>query len=258
MTERARIDEDLVRYADHRLPAAEAAELERQLAGKADERARVDDWRAQDEAIRMAFSPILAEEIPERLLAAASVPAPDVAAHPPRWRIAAAVGWLAIGLIAGFVIGRDGSGPANAERIAGLPHDALIAHAVYAPEIRHPVEVAASERAHLLGWLSKRAGTTIRAPALESEGFQLMGGRLVTSHDGPGAMLMYENVTGQRLSLVLCRDEDETTTAFRYAQKDRIGVFYWIDGGVGYALSGELPREQLLKLATTVYRQLNP
>ena len=58
--------------------------------------------------------------------------------------------------------------------------------------------------------------------------------------------------------LVLCRDEDETTTAFRYAQKDRIGVFYWIDGGVGYALSGELPREQLLKLATTVYRQLNP
>jgi len=258
MTERASIDEDLVRYSDHRLPADESAELERWLTGKADELARVDDWRTQDEAIREAFSPILEQEIPARLLAAAAGQLHDSAVHPRRWRIAAAIGWLAIGLIVGLVIGRNGALPTEADRIADLPRDALIAHAVYAPEVRHPVEVAASERAHLLGWLSKRAGTTIRAPALDSEGFQLMGGRLVTSHDGPGAMLMYENLAGQRLSLVLCRDEDEATTAFRYAHKDGIGVFYWIDGGVGYALSGELPREELLRLATTVYRQLNP
>ena len=47
-------------------------------------------------------------------------------------------------------------------------------------------------------------------------------------------------------------------TAFRYAREGKIGVFYWIDRGFGYALSGELEREELYTVASQVYRQLNP
>ena len=37
-----------------------------------------------------------------------------------------------------------------------------------------------------------------------------------------------------------------------------MGVFYWVDGPFGYALSGELERPQLLRVAESVYRALNP
>jgi anti-sigma factor RsiW len=38
-----------------------------------------------------------------------------------------------------------------------------------------------------------------------------------------------------------------------------VGVFYWIDRNVGYALSSaDLNREELLAVANTVYKQLNP
>ena len=36
------------------------------------------------------------------------------------------------------------------------------------------------------------------------------------------------------------------------------GLFYWIDKPFGYALAGELSREELQPLAQLVYRQINP
>ena len=47
-------------------------------------------------------------------------------------------------------------------------------------------------------------------------------------------------------------------TAFRFSQEEKVAVFYWIDGKYGYALSGEVGREALLRVADVVYKQLNP
>jgi anti-sigma factor RsiW len=52
--------------------------------------------------------------------------------------------------------------------------------------------------------------------------------------------------------------DDSRETAFRFAQEHGVGVFYWLDGKLGNALSGELERNELLRVATAVYRQLNP
>lgn len=38
----------------------------------------------------------------------------------------------------------------------------------------------------------------------------------------------------------------------------KVGVFYWLDGSLGYALSGELERQQLLRAAEAVHHGLNP
>jgi anti-sigma factor RsiW len=35
-------------------------------------------------------------------------------------------------------------------------------------------------------------------------------------------------------------------------------VFYWIDGPLGYALTGNLPKDELQTIARLVCRQLNP
>ena len=136
---------------------------------------------------------------------------------------------------------------------------AAIAHVIYSPEVRHPVEVGADQEAHLVAWLSKKLGTPLKVPYLGNQGFQLVGGRLLPGERGPVAQYMYQDGRGQRLTLYVRVNPDESReTAFRFAQERGVGVFYWLDGKLGYALSGEVGKEDLLRIATAVYRQLNP
>jgi len=70
---------------------------------------------------------------------------------------------------------------------------------------------------------------------------------------------MYQDAKGQRLTLYVRTNAGEKReTAFRFAQENNIGVFYWLDGKLGYALSAEIAKDELLRVATAVYRQLNP
>lgn len=70
---------------------------------------------------------------------------------------------------------------------------------------------------------------------------------------------MYQDGRGQRLTLYVRTDATSNReTAFRFAQEGKVGVFYWLDGKLGYALSGELAKADLMRLADSVYRQLNP
>jgi len=69
---------------------------------------------------------------------------------------------------------------------------------------------------------------------------------------------MYETKGGKRLTLYVRRNlPGNRDTAFRYTQSGEISVFYWIDKGFGYALSGELHRARLLDVAHEVYDQLS-
>jgi anti-sigma factor RsiW len=139
----------------------------------------------------------------------------------------------------------------------GLVREAAMAYAVYAPEVRHPVEVPGDQEQHLVAWLTKRMGAEVRAPRLDDLGFLLVGGRLLSTEDGPGALLMYENGNGQRVVLYVCEnDQAGRDTAFRFAAREGVSVFYWFDGPFSYALAGELGRDGMLQLADSVYNQL--
>ena len=70
--------------------------------------------------------------------------------------------------------------------------EALVAHRLYVVEVRHPVEVPGSERAHLQTWLTKRCGWVVLAPELDATGLKLVGGRLLPGPTGPASFLMYE------------------------------------------------------------------
>jgi anti-sigma factor RsiW len=121
------------------------------------------------------------------------------------------------------------------------------------------VAVAADQEAHLVTWLSKRLGADLKVPQLSALGYGLVGGRLLPGEHGPVAQFMYQDGKGQRLTLyVRTNAEDTQETAFRYARDNNVGVFYWLDHKLGYALSGEMDKAELLKVATAVYRQLNP
>ena len=45
-------------------------------------------------------------------------------------------------------------------------------------------------------------------------------------------------------------------TAFRFAERDGFGAFYWVDRPLAYAIAGRLSREELMSLANAVYGQL--
>lgn len=69
---------------------------------------------------------------------------------------------------------------------------------------------------------------------------------------------MYQDAHGLRLILYLSnKPADKGEAALRYAQEGKIGVLYWIDDGMSYALSGEMEKADLLRVANAVYLELN-
>ena len=249
-------DADVHACVDGQLPPDGVARVEAALAGDARLAERVAALRAQNAALRDALDPVLAEPIPEQLLAAATMPDPRAAGFYRRVAGALAIAaTLVLGIGLGW-LGRD----ALIER-AGTPttfaRQAAFAHALYAADVNRPVEVWATEEKRLVTWLTKRLGFQVHAPDLNGVGYSLVGGRLVAGNEKPTALFMYENADKQRLSLQVRKQAPGTgETAFRYAVENGVGVFYWIDDACGYAISGSVDRAQLLKIAHVVYGQL--
>ena len=245
-------ESDLHAYIDGMLPAERASEVEAYLAAHPEDTARVAAYCEQTAALHRTFDPVLDEPLPRKL----EIPRPLWIR--PVLRYAAVVAWIALGGVIGWQLHAYTSTSIRMEP-AAWARRAAIAHAIYSPEVRHPVEVGADQEAHLAAWLSKRLGAPIKAPYLGNQGYQLVGGRLLPGERGPVAQFMYQDGRGQRLTLyVRVNPDDSRETAFRFAQERGVGVFYWLDRKLGYALSGEVDRTELLRVATAVYRQLNP
>lgn len=239
----------LLRHGD----AAGRDALARQAAADPDLGALLTEWDRQDAAVRTLYGPVAAEVVPERLRAVLRrppVPARSLPYRAALWRIAAAVALVGLGFAGGWGASRLAAG--GADRLAQA---ALTSYATYAVEVAHPVEVPASDEAHLVKWLSKRLGQPIRVPDLAADGFRLIGGRLVPGQVSPAGLLMYEDAMGRRLAIYVTRAEGaETDLAF--AEVPGAQTFWWIDRGLGCALVGDLPRDTLRRLALQAYHDL--
>jgi len=244
-------ESDLHAYVDGALPEARRAEVADYLATHPEDAERVAAYSAQNAALHTMFDPVLDETVPERLSA------PPRRRSAPLLRYAAVVAWLTLGGVVGWQL--HGYRSAGTAEPGIWVKQAAIAHATYSPEVRHPVEVGADQEAHLVNWLSKRLGTKVRVPHLGGIGYALVGGRLLPSDSGPVAQFMYQDARGLRLTLYVRANRDDTQeTAFRFSRENNVSVFYWIDRNLGYALSGDLDKAALLRVANSVYQQLNP
>jgi len=274
---------ELQAWVDGRLPPERRGAVDAHLLLHPADAARLQAYRDHDAALRALYQPVLEQPLPPALTARVTPPAPRHGwrdwlapragvgvssnsgpgpAWPPALRLAAmlaltvaagAAGWLLRG-----AAGDDGALGGDAS-LAALPRRAALAHVVYTPEIRHPVEVGADQQAHLVAWLSKRLGAQLKPPQLASLGYALEGGRLLPGQSGPVAQFMYRDGAGARLTLYVSTEQTHNQeTGFRFAQEGQVGVFYWIDGRFGYALSGNLDKAALATLASAVYAQLEP
>jgi anti-sigma factor RsiW len=256
---------DLQAYVDAALPEARRAEVEAYLAADPAEAERLRSYQTQTQALRGLYNPVLDEPVPESLLALASRPPAGGGSDKAllaRWslqRIAAGFVIALVSGLAGWMI-HDRYPPAESlarAQPASLTHQAAVAHAVFSPDVRRPVEVAAQQEDQLVAWLSKRLGTPVRPPKLGAQGFELIGGRLLPGNSGPVAQFMYQDASGQRLTLYVSTENTANRdTAFRFAQEGSVNVFYWIDGKFGYALSAGMDKGRLAAVATAVYDQI--
>lgn len=245
-------EKDLHAYVDGQLDAIRQAEVEVYLAANPAEAERIAAYRKQNEMLHALFDPVLAEGVPVDMQ-----PSIKRRKSPPLLRYAAAALWMVVGGAVGW--GLHATNSTLSPYPQTLAQQAAIAHVVYVPEVLHPVEVGADQEAHLVKWLSKRLGTQVKPPHLGKIGFDLVGGRLLPGTQGPAAQFMYQDAQGQRLTLyVSAAVSDNHETAFRYDKEGKLSVFYWVDGPMGYALSGELDKAVLLQIANVAYHELNP
>jgi anti-sigma factor RsiW len=259
MSEKQAISEaELQAWADGRLDEGRRTELEAWFAEHPEEAERAAAYRSFNEQLRARFDPVLEEPVPPRLERAAR-------RGSRLGSLALVAGWVALGIAIGTMAGWQlhalrAPAPVAQSEAPVIARRAALAHATYSPEVRHPVEVGADQEQHLVAWLSKRLGGDVRAPKLDIDGMALVGGRLLPGDPGPVAQFMYQNAQGRRVTLyVRTEGPDHRETAFRFAREGNVRVFYWIDRKFGYALSSaDLDRDELLKLANVVYRQLNP
>jgi anti-sigma factor RsiW len=296
-------DATLHAYVDGQLPAERAAALADWLLQHPRAARQVLDWREQRESLRNLHRDWLDEPVPPRLAAALEPSAANDARWPRAW-VAGLL--LAVGLGAGAAGGWGGhaywygkkeaaelAASNAAARAAGrdpsIPEyvrDAAIAHVVYQPEKRHPVEVGADQADHLIQWLSKRLGQPLHAPVMRDYGWKLVGGRLLPAGDDPAApanarprttagagaaaeanpaaalaraQFMYENDAGERFTLYVSTGaaSPEAPVAFRLMSRVEGGQttrsLFWIDGKLAYALSGNFDEKRLRVLADLIH-----
>jgi anti-sigma factor RsiW len=265
-------------FVDGELPHAQRAAIEAQLQQHPQDAARVAAWRAQKAALRaLCGVPQRTErgDADESRATAGQRAAEEtsfilVRRNAPWWqRAGLAACWLALGAGVALAVGPlaprltggawSGVLPGVWGTAGGQPPSfaqrADVAYAVYTPERRHPVEVAASEEEHLITWLSKRLNRPLSVPSLQEYGYSLVGGRLLPGEAGPAAQFMYENSGGARLTLYVTgapRDQ----TVFRLFRDGPRRTFYWVSDGMGYALSGPIAEGKLRSIAIDVCSEL--
>jgi anti-sigma factor RsiW len=256
---------DLQAYIDTALPEARRREVEEYLAAHPEEGERVRVYQDQKQALKALFNPVLDEPLPENLRKLTSPPRIAETERPrkpflARWSLDRIAAGVFIALFSGAAgwMAHDQYPPAeHISRAKLLPRQAAVAHVVFSPDVRRPVEIGAEHEDQLVAWLSKRLGTPVHPPKLGALGYELIGGRLLPGNSGPVAQFMYHDSTGQRMTLYVSTENTHNhDTAFRFAQEGPVNVFYWIDGKFGYALSAGIDKGELARVATAVYGQI--
>lgn len=250
---------DLHAFADGLLPPARRADIEAYLVRHPHALQRVNDWRAQNHALKGLLDPVLDEPLPLRLpMSRTRVAWPwrAIAAGVSVAFVSAGAAWWLRGMVDQRALPMVAASPA-AQPLTGFARRAAVAHAVYSPDVRRPVEVGADDEKGLVTWLTKRMGAKVQPPDLRPLGYTLIGGRLLPGDNEPVAQFMFDDSKGQRLTLYVTREDAGRETAFKFGQDGPVNVFYWVDKDMGYALSSSAGRQEMLRVAEAVYSQLD-
>lgn len=243
-------EDELHAYVDNELPAERRGDVEAWLTAHPEDAARVQSWRAMADLLHARYDSVADEAVPKRL------EIDRLMQQPRKWVYGAIAATLAAFIVGGGAGWTVRGVAATPSAFHNFTLDAFEAHRLYVVEVRHPVEVPGSERAHLQQWLTKRCGWVVKAPELVNAGLKLVGGRLLPGSVGPASFLMYESASGERFTIYTMKSTAEPTQ-MRFAAEGKESSLFWSDDGVVYAVvSSGAERARLTQIAQAVYDQI--
>jgi len=229
-------DDRLHAYVDGRLDAGAQAEVEAWLRAHPSEAARVSQWRRDAAALRTAWAWTDAMPPPGNL-DPARIRRKRSARHRARLgSVAACVLTLGLGGWGGW---RWRDVQLHVERPPMA--DAIAAYRLFAATDT-ALEFGGSEQGRLGDWLHRHFGDSGTMPDLRAQGFELRGGRMLSTPEGAAAMLVYANAEGERVALYLRPRNPHMHSGER--RDGGLLAQYWSHGATSLALVGPAGGEQ--------------
>ncbi|RVD74991.1 anti-sigma factor family protein [Pseudomonas koreensis] len=239
-------ERDLHAYVDHQLSEADRRVLDAWLANHPDAAAQVRAWQQDAQQLRAALGGALQQPDNPELDPALIRQRLKRQSH--RRLASAAVLLIAVG-IGGF------SGWQAREmtlvRSSVLPMtDALQAYRLIAQQGILPADYKVDTDGDMQRWLDRYFTQASRLPDLKSAGFEPVSGRLLSTDEGPAAMVMYEDRSGHKVSFYVRPPGPKNTFLPRGSRSDGdLQADYWSGGGYNYAMVSpvDTPAAPMLK-----------
>ena len=238
-------ERDLHAYVDHQLSEDDRRLVETFLASHTDIAAQVRAWQQDAQQLRAALSGALRQP---------ANPALDPAMirqrlkRQSRRHLASA----AVLLIAVSIGGFSGWQAREMTFVSTqLPMtDALQAYRLIAQQGILPADYKAGDDGDMQGWLDRYFTQANRLPDLSGAGFKPASGRLLSTEQGPAAMVVYENQGGQKISFYVRPPGPKNFMLPRGSRSDGgLQAEYWSGGGYNYAMVSptDTPTAQMLR-----------
>jgi anti-sigma factor RsiW len=279
----------LMAYVDGEVDAVTAREIEASIAADSSVAARVQHLRDSAVLAKSAFTDVLHEPVPDRLMAALGGPimsgrggggaAPAAAsskvvsfetrrpatATPRRtiiaWAMAASVAALVVGYGAGSFYNQlpePGSLVQNASSDRWLDNIAGY-YNIYtnslATKDKLLVDFSAEDVPELEKWFGNKLNRKLGVPDLTSKGFTAQGGRLVMINSKPAAQFLYLSDKGELVELVIAFTDAPYMPA-QMTRRGDVNIVHWRDKGYAYAFAGQMEQARLQEIADSVWKDL--
>lgn len=265
-------------YLDGQLPKAEVEEINAILAADDDARAVYEKLKLGSEFGARAFDRMLQEPIPLDLvrnikeagkddgeppkLGIAAVPisatpAPRRSAFWPQALAASLVIFLTGGA-AGYLISeqKQTSFQVAATQFAPVRtwlDDIADYHRIYSRQTRHLAEVPATEKTHIVEWLSASTGVDFAIPDLSGENLTFEGARLLVAGGKPTAQLLFRDAENEIFAICFLKNDPvPAKTELAESIRDDIGLISWQKGNAAFVVVGPSSDPNLERIAETV------
>ncbi|HBP30780.1 MAG: anti-sigma factor family protein [Advenella sp.] len=231
--------DDMMRhaYVDGRLNAEQQKAMSQYLAAHPQEARELDSWRKDAAQLQAAWQ--IAEPPLNPALDPAAIRRRLKERTNTRWQLAASVFVaLCIGGLSGWQLR---SVPASQLNLAARPlpmQDAIEAYRVFADNPALRADALATET-DLQQWVAAHFSNAQRLPDLTAKGFHPVFARMLVTEEGPAAVVIYKNDTGQQTGFYIRPPgPGNKLLAEGQRQEGPLLTRYWSDRGYNYALVG--------------------
>ena len=254
-------EDDLQAYVDGLLSPESAARVAAYLSACPQERARLDAYRRQNVLMHRLFD--WHAHQPEDARIEALVRRYSIRQR--RLRRGEAV--LRIAAVLAVVVLSGGIGWMGASEFAerDKPRAAFIQQAAAAHDTIGAVDVSAGNFAapgdgHVKlppATSTRHAAMPDKAPDFRKNGFDLVGGRVVTTDDGPALHFLYKDATGGRVTLFIGLRPPDGETGQTLVEDDGLVMIHRQGETIAYSLIGDVGWPTLFSLAERVTGMLD-